>query len=314
MSIQRNNIRRAAFILPLLLAGAVFFGCHDSIFEDIKQESAIGEDRIKGGATGFVVFKGHIYFAPTNEGVIYRKANNSSSWYNRGHWEAISCPEIPVYLATSDDGQTLYLLTTTFQEGTDDFSGVNMPTGYYEYTSTSGDSGSWSSRINSYKYGILGTDIPDRYKEQNTRVRAPSGKVYSVAANSNVLYEDRTPILYADQKDVKVGSWWCIAGTHDNLILGTSVGLFHMHTGSTDINDEVAPNDFSTAKSIFSGMTILSIYVGGTTKDSTGAWSCSDTSETSSVIYVFATGAGSSYAAQNGLYSYIPGQGWDSEF
>lgn len=314
MSIREHNIRHLAIIIPLLLAGLVFSGCHDPIFEDIKKESSIGEDRIKGGATGFVTFKGYIYFAPANEGVIYRKPNNAESWHTRGNWDAVSCPDVPVYLAVSDDGQTLYMLTTTFKEGTDDFSGINMPSGYYEYKSTSGDSGSWGERINSYRYGILGTDIPDRYKNQNTAVRSPSNKVYTIAANSNILYEDGTPILYADQKDVRVGSWWSLAGTNDQLILGTSTGLYHMHIGSTDINDEVAPNDFSTAKSIFGGMTILTIYVAGTTKDSTGAWSCSNTSETSSTIYVFATGSGSAYASQNGLYSYIPDQGWDSEF
>ncbi len=297
-----------AIFVTLLLTGGSFFGCHDSIFEDINKESAIAEDRIKGGVTSFVVFNGRIYVAPANNGVIYRK--NESRCRDRGDWDAISCPNTPIFLAV--DGSTLYMLTTIFENGSGDTEGINLPTGYYEYTSRSGDSDSWDY-VARYDYDQEGTHIPSKYKNQHTKVNTSAG-TYSTSTNSNVLYLDNTAVLYADQNDVKVGSWWSIAGTADQLILGTSAGLFHMKIGSTDINDEVAPNDLSTSKSIFSGMTILSLFVAGTRMNSSGAWNCSSQSETDSVIYVFATGAGSAYVSQNGLYSYIPGQGWDSEF
>ncbi len=310
MNAVKRNVRNLALVVPLLLAGLVFFSCHDSIFEDINKESSIGEDRIKGGATGFVSYHGCIYFAPTNDGVIYRKSNDPVSCHHRGDWDSIRCPEVPIFLAVEDD--YLYMLTTTFANGSGDFEGVNMPTGFYEYRSK--NPGDWGARIASYAYDIAGTNIPTRYKNQHTKVRAPAGGLYSIESNTNILYLNSMPILYADQKDVKVGSWWCLAGTSDQLILGTSVGLYHMTIGSTDINDDVAPNDISTAKSIFSGMTVLALYVAGTDRYSDGAWACSATNESNSVIYVFTTGPGSSYASQNGLYSYIPGQGWDSEF
>ena len=206
------------------------------------------------------------------------------------------------------------MLTTNFEEGSGDNEGINLPNGFYEYISSTGNSDSWFFNA-SYIYNKEGTYIPARYKDQHTRVR-PNGSaaVYSVTTNSNVLYLDNTAILLADQRDVQVGSWWCLAGTSDQLIMGTSTGLYHMPLGSTDINDEVAPNTLSTAKSIFGGMTILALYVAGTTRDSSGAWSCSSLPEINSVIYVFATGPGSAYASQNGLYSYIPGLGWDSEY
>ena len=297
-------------MLLLLLAGITFFSCHDSIYEDINKESSIGEDRIKGGATSFVKFNGCIYVAPTNEGVIYRKPEVNC--YSRGGWEAVSCPNTPIFLA--EEGGILYMLTTIFKEGSGDFEGINLPNGFYEYISSTGNSDSWFFRA-SYVYDKEGTHIPSRYKNQHTKVR-PNGSssAYSIDTNSNVLYWGNTAILLADQNDVQVGSWWCLAGTSDQLIMGTSTGLYHMQIGSTDINDDVAPNTLSTAKSIFGGMTILALYVAGTTRDSTGAWSCSGQPEINSVIYAFATGPGSAYAAQNGLYSYIPGLGWDSEY
>ena len=307
----KGKIRHIALTLPLLIAGMIFFSCHDPIFEDINKESSINEDRIKGGVTAFVVYDGYLYCAPANNGVIYRKRNNSSGWNNRGDWEDISCPGVPVYLAVENG--YLYMLTTTFENGSGASEGIFMPTAYYEYRTTT--PGNWGDRINAYGYDMYGDSVPAKYKNQHTRVRTSDTDVYSTATNTNVLFRNNEAILYADQKDVRVGSWWCLAGTRDQLILGTSTGLYHMQIGSTDINDEVAPNDKSTSNSIFNGMTILSVYVAGTVKDSSGtAWWKSDTNETESVIYVFATGAGSAYAKQNGLYSYIPGQGWDSEF
>lgn len=306
MRIQKQCL---VLLLPLLLAGITFFSCHDSIFEDINEESSIGDERIKGGATGFAVFNGQIYVAPTNPGTIYRKSEYLSG--SRGHWESIDCPNTPIFLAV--EGSTLYMLTTTFHAGSGYAEGISVPTGFYEYTSSTGNSDSWT-HVADYAYDLDGTNIPSRYKNQHTKVLSPSHGTYSIDTNTNILYQNSTAILYADQADVKVGSWWCIAGTRDQLILGTSSGLYDMPIGSTDLDDEVAPNDHSSSRSIFSGMTILALYVAGTTRNSSGEWSCSGQSETDSVIYVFATGPGSSYASQNGLYSYIPGQGWDSEY
>lgn len=311
MSITRGNIRHIALTLPLILAGMAFFGCHDPIFEDINKESSINEDRIKGSITSFVVYDGYLYCAPANEGVIYRKANNSSSWRSRGGWDDVDCPETPVFLATENG--YLYMLTTTFENGSGASEGIYMPTGYYEYRTTT--PGNWGDRVATYGYDMTGDTIPSKYKNQHTKVRTSDDTVYSTTPNSNILYRNNEAILYADQRDVKVGSWWSLAGTNDQLIIGTNTGLYHMQIGSTDINDDVAPNDKSTAKSIFSGMTILSVYVAGTVKDSSGsAWWKSNSNEVDSVIYVFATGPGSGYASQNGLYSYIPGDGWNSEF
>ncbi len=305
---KQKNIHYLVVMISLLLASLSFFSCHDSIFEDINEESAIDNNRIKGGATSIITFNGKIYVAPTNTGVIYRK--NESDRFSRGGWEDISCPNTPIFLTV--DGSTLYMLTTIFQEGSGDYTGLNLPIGFYEYISTTGNSDSWTY-VASYAYDQDGTYIPAKYKNQHSQVSSSAG-TYKIETNTNILYLNNNAILLADQKDVQVGSWWCIGGTADQLILGTSVGLFDMPIGSTDLDDDVAPNDFSTSKSIFAGMTILSIYVAGTSRNASGAWSCSGQAETDSVIYVFATGAGSAYAAQNGLYSYIPGQGWNSEY
>ncbi len=310
MSMTKGKLRHIALTLPLLLAGMVFFSCHDPIFEDINKESAINDERIKGSMSSFVIYDDYIYCAPANEGVIYRKRNSSSSMRSRGGWDDMDCPETPVYLA-EEDGY-FYMLTTTFENGSGASEGIYMPTGYYEYRTR--NPGDWGDRIDSYGYDMTGDNLPSRYKNQHAKVKASDGTVYSTTANTNVLYRDNEAILYADQKDVKVGSWWCLAASRDQIILGTSTGLYHMQVGSTDINDDVAPNDKSTAKSIFSGMTILTVYVEGMERNSSGLWECADDDETDSVIYVFATGPGSGYASQNGLYSYIPGAGWDSEF
>ncbi len=310
MSITKGNIRNIALALPLLLAGTVFFSCHDPIFEDINKESAINDERIKGSMSAFVIYDDYIYCAPANEGVIHRKKNSASSLRSRGGWDDVRCPETPVYLA-EEDGY-LYMLTTTFENGSGASEGIYMPTGYYEYRTK--NPGDWGSRINTYGYDMTGDLLPSKYKNQHTKVRASDNTVYSMSTNTNVLYRDNEAILYADQKEVKVGSWWCIAASKDQIILGTNTGLYHMQMGSTDINTDDAPSDKSTARSIFSGMTILTVYVEGMEKESSSIWKSSGINETDAVIYVFATGPGSGYASQNGLYSYIPGEGWDSEF
>ena len=306
MKALKKNIRNAVLTLPLLLAGIAFFSCHDPIFEDINKESAINEDRIKGGISCFVPYNGHVYVAPANDGVIYRK--NLNDVRNRGDWESVRCPKIPIYLAKENG--CLYMLATEFDNGSGDYDGINMPTKFYEYKTD--DPGNWGDPIDTYKYDTSGTYIPSRYKNQHSKVSTTSG-TYSIATNTNELFLGNEMILRADQRDVRAGSWWCLAGTNDQLIIGSSVGLLHMQIGSTDIDDDVAPNEISTSKSVFGGMTILAVYVAGTDMTD-GVWQSSTSNEADCVIYAFATGTGSSYASQNGLYSYIPGKGWDSEF
>lgn len=300
------SILASLTVLALIITATA---CHDSIFSDIQDESDIDSDRLQGAANAFVLFKGNIYFSAGNKGEIYRK---SASAITRGGWETIKVPgEVPGYLYS--DGTSLYLLTITkIKSGTGKYEGMNVPAGWEEYTSTTGNSGSFNYRQH-YEWTQNGSTVPDAYKTQHLNATIGTHS-YSVS------YRDTSINGLGDVGGSdEAGSVFCLAPTADYLLIGGYRGLFHVPAGGSvsDLSDKIGCHNSSA--SIFDGQNITAIYVAGSTDSGTGAskvWSAPSTSENDSIIYVWAQGRGSRFATKGGLYSYIPGEGdkaWNSE-
>lgn len=266
-----------------------FTGCHDSIFADIKNEINIDSGRMRGSINSFEVFGSYIYVAPAHKGKIYRKPTGNVG--TRKGWESINTPDTPVYL--SSQGSTLYMLSVTFTEGSGDWEGMNIPV-YHEYVSSNGVN--WSGPIASYNWDEDGNNIPGMYKNKYSTATS-GGITYSISpgVSDSVYGSDGT----VHEDDDKTGYLWCLAATSDYILVGSNMGLYHFHVGS---NDKPTDNVVGNANGVFDEFRIWAIWVENPALP-----------EGQSVIYVFGSPIGSNNADSEGFYSYIPGDGWNSE-